>query len=70
VIAGRRAVRMLACVVIFLLLAGLVEGFVSSSRLTLPLRLGVSVASAVFLVLFLANGARRAPKEATASASW
>jgi hypothetical protein len=40
------------------LIAGLVEGFVSASGLSLGIRLVVSMASAVFLLLYLTNGAR------------
>jgi uncharacterized membrane protein SpoIIM required for sporulation/uncharacterized RDD family membrane protein YckC len=70
VAAGRVAVRLIASVVIFLLLAGLVEGFVSSSRLPLTARLAVSGASAAFLVLYLLNGVRHRRLERLSPASW
>ncbi|MEP6571572.1 MAG: stage II sporulation protein M [Gemmatimonadota bacterium] len=57
-LSGRLAIRMIGAVVILLLVAGSIEGFVSTSTLPLAYRLAVSGASAVFLVLYLANGAR------------
>jgi len=60
VLAGRLAARMIGGVIVLLVLAGLIEGFVSASEMPLAYRLGVSGASLVFLVLYLANGARQA----------
>jgi uncharacterized membrane protein SpoIIM required for sporulation/uncharacterized RDD family membrane protein YckC len=56
--AGRDALPMVAAVVVLLVLAGLIEGFVSASTVPLAARLAVSGASLVFLVLYLANGWR------------
>jgi uncharacterized membrane protein SpoIIM required for sporulation len=58
VVSGRLAIRMIGAVVVLLLVAGTIEGFVSTSALALPYRLMVSATSALFLVLYLANGAR------------
>ena len=57
-LAGRRALPMIGAVVVLLVLAGLIEGFVSASTMPLGYRLGVSSASLVFLVLYLGNGWR------------
>jgi uncharacterized membrane protein SpoIIM required for sporulation len=61
VVNGRLAVRMVGVVVVLLLVAGMIEGFVSASTGGLPLRLAVSGASVVFLALYLLNGARFLP---------
>ncbi len=58
VITGRQAVRMIGAVVLFLMIAGLIEGFISASTQPLAYRLALSSASLVFLVLYLWNGAR------------
>jgi uncharacterized membrane protein SpoIIM required for sporulation len=55
---GRVAVRMLGVVVVLLVIAGLIEGLASASGASFAYRLAVSSASAVFLLLYLANGAR------------
>ncbi len=56
VLAGRLGVRLVGATVVLLVFAGLIEGFVSASEVPLPYRLAVSGASAVLLLLFLANG--------------
>lgn len=58
VLAGRVAMRLLGAVVVFLLVAGSIEGFVSAGTSPLAVRLGVSVGSVGFLVLYLWNGVR------------
>jgi uncharacterized membrane protein SpoIIM required for sporulation/uncharacterized RDD family membrane protein YckC len=58
VLAGRTAMRLLGAVVVLLALAGLIEGFVSSSEWPLVQRTLVSGASVLLLVLYLLNGAR------------
>ncbi len=63
VLAGRLAARMVGAVIVLLVLAGLIEGFVSASEMPLPYRLTVSAASLLFLVLYLMNGARRMSRE-------
>jgi uncharacterized membrane protein SpoIIM required for sporulation len=55
---GRVAVRMVGAVVVLLIVAGLIEGLASATGATLAYRAGLASASAVFLVLYLANGAR------------
>src|ERR1051326_3830281 len=56
VLAGRQAMRLIGAVIVLLAVAGTIEGFVSSSDWPLPLRLGVSGASVLFLLLYLGNG--------------
>lgn len=60
VLAGRQAIRLIGAVIVLLLVAGTIEGFVSSSELPVPVRLGVSAGSVVFLILYLANGVQSA----------
>lgn len=57
-LSGRTAVRMIGVTVILLLVAGTIEGFVSAGGGNLGFRAAVSAGSVVFLVLYLANGAR------------
>jgi uncharacterized membrane protein SpoIIM required for sporulation len=57
---GRLAVRLLTAVVLFLVIAGIIEGFVSAGTGPLALRIGVSVSSLAFLVLYLSRGVRSA----------
>lgn len=56
VVAGRRAVRMVVASTLLLLVAGLIEGFLSTGDQDLTYRALVSGASVVFLVLYLLNG--------------
>jgi uncharacterized membrane protein SpoIIM required for sporulation len=58
VLAGRRAVRMIVAVVVLLVVAGTIEGFVSAGGLSVAGRALVSVASLAFLALYLVNGIR------------
>ncbi len=60
-IAGRKAMRLIGTAVVMLLIAGTIEGFVSSSGLSVAGRVAISAGSAVFLMAYLANGARRYP---------
>ena len=66
--AGRLALRMIGAAVLFLVIAGLIEGFVSASDQGLGYRLAVSSASLLFLVAYLLNGwmalRRAAPRPA------
>lgn len=57
VLAGRQAMRLIGAVIVMLLVAGVIEGFVSASEMPVPVRIGVSGASVLFLVLYLLNGA-------------
>jgi uncharacterized membrane protein SpoIIM required for sporulation/uncharacterized RDD family membrane protein YckC len=63
VLAGRLAMRLLGAVVVFLLVAGGIEGFVSAGTSSLPVRLAMSVGSVVFLALYLWNGVRMSRAE-------
>jgi uncharacterized membrane protein SpoIIM required for sporulation len=56
VLTGRVAMRMIGAVIILLVVAGLIEGFVSASTEPLWYRLVVSGASVVFLAAYLASG--------------
>ncbi|MGQ0766419.1 MAG: stage II sporulation protein M [Gemmatimonadota bacterium] len=58
-ISGRLAMRLITVVVILLLIAGLIEGFVSTSSAPPPVKVAVSVFSAIALVLWLTCAARR-----------
>lgn len=55
-LAGRLALRMIGTVVVLLIFAGLIEGFLSASTQPLAYRLAVSGASLVMLVAYLVNG--------------
>ncbi len=55
-LAGRLALRMVGVVVVLLVVAGLIEGFVSASSQPLGYRLAVSGASVVLLLAYLGNG--------------
>ena len=56
VLAGRRAVRMVVAAALLLVIAGIIEGFVSAGEYPLSLRLAVSGASVLLLILYLLNG--------------
>lgn len=56
VIEGRIAVRMIGAVVTLLAIAGAIEGLLSTSDAPAIWKYGVSATTAVFLVLYLANG--------------
>jgi uncharacterized membrane protein SpoIIM required for sporulation/uncharacterized RDD family membrane protein YckC len=58
VLNGRLAIRLIGAVIVFLIIAGSIEGLISTSEWPLPLRLAVSGGSVGFLVLYLAQGAR------------
>jgi uncharacterized membrane protein SpoIIM required for sporulation/uncharacterized RDD family membrane protein YckC len=60
VLSGRTAVRMVGGAAVMLLVAGLIEGFVSAGTGGYVLRLGAGAASVAFLFLYLAKGARAA----------
>ncbi|MEO6067373.1 MAG: stage II sporulation protein M [Gemmatimonadota bacterium] len=57
-LAGRVSLRMLGAAATLLVVAGLIEGLASASGASFTYRAAVSAASAVFLVLYLLNGAR------------
>jgi hypothetical protein len=52
--------RLVGTAVVLLLVAGTIEGLISSSGWSVPARLAVSGSSGVFLVLYLMNGGRAA----------
>ncbi|MGH7657304.1 MAG: stage II sporulation protein M, partial [Gemmatimonadales bacterium] len=56
VVRGRVAVRMIGAVAVMLLIAGLIEGFVSAGTGSVTYRVSISLASLVFLLLYLGNG--------------
>jgi uncharacterized membrane protein SpoIIM required for sporulation/uncharacterized RDD family membrane protein YckC len=58
VLEGRIAARMIGAVVTLLVIAGTIEGLLSTSDAPAILKYGVSAATTVLLVLYLANGRR------------
>jgi uncharacterized membrane protein SpoIIM required for sporulation len=62
VLRGRVAVRMVGFVVVLLIVAGLIEGLASASGASFTFRAAISAGSAVFLLLYLLNGARWASR--------
>jgi len=63
-LAGRRAMRLIGSTVIMLIVAGTIEGFISTSRLSVTGRAIVGASSAVFLLAYLFIGARAARRGA------
>ncbi|MEO8228037.1 MAG: stage II sporulation protein M [Gemmatimonadota bacterium] len=58
VLAGRRAVRMVGAAAVCLLVAGTIEGFVSTAPVGLGVRVAASAVSVVFLAVYLTAGWR------------
>lgn len=58
VLRARTSMQLVGASIILLLVAGAIEGFLSTSTAPLPVKVGTSVASAVLLVAWLVNGAR------------
>ncbi|MBK6454509.1 MAG: stage II sporulation protein M [Gemmatimonadetes bacterium] len=58
VLNARIAMRLVGTSIVLLLVAGTIEGFLSTSGAATWIKVTVSVASAVLLALYLANGAR------------
>jgi uncharacterized membrane protein SpoIIM required for sporulation/uncharacterized RDD family membrane protein YckC len=56
VLAGRTAVRMIGAAAVILVVAGIIEGFVSAGTGGFGVRLGASAASLGFLAVYLLNG--------------
>ena len=56
VLSGQAALRMVGATVVCLIVAGIIEGFVSASAWGLTPRMWVSGASLLFLALYLAGG--------------
>ncbi|HET7599776.1 MAG TPA: stage II sporulation protein M, partial [Gemmatimonadales bacterium] len=69
VLSGRTALRMVGAAVVLLAIAGLIEGFLSASRVGLAARAAVSGGSAAFLLVYLASGARAARRLEASRAS-
>jgi uncharacterized membrane protein SpoIIM required for sporulation len=68
VISGRIAVRMVGATAVLLVVAGMIEGFISAGGYSVPLRLAASAASLGLLVAYLASGLRfRAASSASGS---
>jgi uncharacterized membrane protein SpoIIM required for sporulation len=61
VLSGRQAVRMLGGAALLLLIAGLIEGFVSASRGGVPVRVLASAVSLAFLGVYLYSGVAGRP---------
>jgi len=59
VLSGQTALRMLGGAAVLLVVAGLIEGFVSAGTGDATVRLGASAASLAFLALYLLNGRGR-----------
>lgn len=60
VLSGRRAVRMVGGAAVLLVVAGLIEGFVSAGTGGVGVRAGASALSLAFLTIYLLNGRRAA----------
>jgi uncharacterized membrane protein SpoIIM required for sporulation/uncharacterized RDD family membrane protein YckC len=60
VLSGRRAVRMVGGAAVLLVVAGLIEGFVSAGTGGVAVRAGASALSLAFLGIYLLNGRRAA----------
>jgi uncharacterized membrane protein SpoIIM required for sporulation/uncharacterized RDD family membrane protein YckC len=56
ILSGRRAVRMVGGAAVLLVVAGLIEGFVSAGTGGVALRAAASAVSLVFLAIYLLNG--------------
>lgn len=64
---GRAALRLVIASASLLLLAGIIEGFLSASDASLALKLGVSAATALLLLLYFAAGRTALRSEASSS---
>ncbi|MGH7515686.1 MAG: stage II sporulation protein M [Gemmatimonadales bacterium] len=68
VISGRVAVRMVGATAVLLVVAGMIEGFISAGGYSVPLRFAASAASLGLLVAYLVSGLRfRAASSASGS---
>lgn len=68
VLNARLAMRLVGAAIVLLLVAGAIEGFLSTSDAPVRVKVGVSVLSALLLVAYLANGARH--RDAVGSAPY
>ncbi len=62
---GARSLHLVACVVIFLVLAGIIEGNISPSKLPDSAKYATAVLTAIGMVWYLSLGRERAASEAT-----
>ncbi len=62
---GARSLHLVACVVIFLILAGIIEGNISPSKLPDSAKYATAVITAIGMVWYLSLGRARAASEAT-----
>jgi uncharacterized membrane protein SpoIIM required for sporulation/uncharacterized RDD family membrane protein YckC len=68
VVSGRVAIRMVGATAVLLVIAGLIEGFISAGGYGVGVRLGASAASLMLLAAYLGNGVRfRAASSASGS---
>ena len=68
VLSGRVAVRMLGATAVLLVVAGVIEGFISAGGYSVPVRLAASASSLGLLAAYLINGLRaRAASSASGS---
>ncbi len=58
VVSGRVAIRMVGATAVLLVVAGLIEGFISAGGYSVGVRLGASAASLMLLAAYLGNGLR------------
>lgn len=63
VLNGQLAIRMVGAAAVMLVVAGLIEGFLSAGDYEMPVRLGASAASLGFLALYLFSGRGTRPAE-------
>jgi uncharacterized RDD family membrane protein YckC/uncharacterized membrane protein SpoIIM required for sporulation len=69
VVSGRVAVRMVGATALLLVVAGLIEGFVSAGGYSLAARIAASAGSLGLLAAYLLNGTVRSPAASSASGS-
>ena len=68
VVSGRLAVRMVGATALLLVVAGMIEGFVSAGGYSVGVRVAASAASLGLLAAYLVNGVRsRAASSASGS---
>ncbi|HVH10297.1 MAG TPA: stage II sporulation protein M, partial [Gemmatimonadales bacterium] len=68
ILAGREAARLVGAAVLLLCLAGTIEGLLSASDASAPLKLATSGATVLLLALYLASGQRYLTTRASAGA--
>jgi Uncharacterized membrane protein len=68
VISGRVAVRMVGATAVLLVVAGMIEGFISAGGYSVPIRMVASAASLGLLIAYLASGLRF--RAASSASGW